>query len=75
MPLELFNTHHSVKKDYHWYIDHPDEFKRVMANRRRDAVHHFRHFQVPQQQAPPPVEKSETMNPGSEYPTIDVEPM
>ena len=44
MPLELFNTHHDLKKDYHWYIDHPDAFKRVMANRRRDAVHHFRQF-------------------------------
>ena len=50
MPLELFNTHHDLKKDYHWYIDHPDAFKRVMANRRRDAVHHFRHLQIPKKQ-------------------------
>jgi len=74
MPLELFNTPHDVKKDYHWYINHPEAYHRVMSNRRRDVVHHFRHFQVPKQQAPPPVEeKIEEMTPSSEYPTIDVE--
>lgn len=73
MPLELFNTAHAEKKDYHWYINHPEEYHRVMANRRRDVVHHFRHFQMPKQQEAPPEEK--TMNPASEYPEIDVEPM
>ena len=60
MPIELFNTHHDLKKDYHWYIDHPDAFKRVMANRRRDVVHQYRHLQIPQKQ---PVE-----NPSEETP-------
>ena len=72
MPLALYDTHHDVKKDYSWYINHPDEFKRVMANRRRDAVHHMRHYQVPEQ--PKPV-VDQQMTPASEYPTIDVEPM
>ncbi len=74
MPLELFNTPHNEKKDYHWYINHPNEYHRVMANKRRDAVHHLRHFQVPKQQekAPEPVEEK-SMTPASQYPTIDVE--
>ena len=73
MPLGLFDTHHDMKKDYHWYIAHPEEYSRVMANRRRDASHHMRHFQMPKQPESPPEEKE--MTPASEYPTIDVEPM
>ena len=80
MPLELYNTHHDVKKDYHWYINHPNEFHRLMANRRRDVVHHMRHFQMPKKQPvenpsePLPEEKQQNeMTPASQYPLIDVE--
>lgn len=76
MPLELFNTPHNDKKDYHWYINHPNEYHRVMANKRRDVVHHLRHFQVPKQQEAPPepeYHKIGEMTPASQYPTIDVE--
>jgi hypothetical protein len=51
-----------------------------MANRRRDVVHHMRHFQIPNKQPVEnpsellPEEKSTTeMTPASEYPLIDVE--
>jgi len=79
MPLELYNTHHSIKKDYHWYINHPKEFHRVMANRRRDVMHHMRHLQIPKKQPVEnpsealPEEKDAAMTPASEYPEIDVE--
>jgi hypothetical protein len=47
-----------------------------MANKRRDVVHHLRHFQVPKQQEAPPepeYHKIGEMSPASQYPTIDVE--
>lgn len=50
--------------DTNYYINHPNEYKKILLNRRRHEAHHL-HQPVKVEEKPPPVQKDENLEVGS----------